>query len=665
MRPIRFLAAFLALATSILATSAHAQTTPPPTGPYIPLETFQQITLPGPINEFRSASGAPGAHYWQNRADYTLHATLDTATKTLHGDEIITYTNNSPDTLDVLWLNIEQNTYRQDSRAKAMSGGGRRRSGDNHTDGYTFESVELLSGTNQKASASKADYILSDTRMQLRLPHPLAPHAVVRVKIAYHYTIPGVWGGRTSWAAYKQGDIYDIAQWYPRLCVYDDLRGWNTEPYLANEFFLEYGNFDYTVTVPANFIVSGSGELVNPAGVLTKSEQTNLARARNSDTTVMLRTAADVAAAIAGKTTATKTWHFRMTNTRDVAWSASPTFLWDAARINLPDNKKALAQSVYPIEAVGPDAWDRSTQYIKDTVEHMSARWYPYPYPNAINVAGPTEGMEYPGIVFDGPEERGVVAFFVGAHEIGHTWFPMIVGSNERRDAFMDEGFNTFIDTFESDDFNRGEYAPKRDSEYAPEKGIAPADQIVTLLKDPDAPPIVTRADAIPEKYRHPVTYFKAAFGLTLLRDDILGPERFDHAFRKYIADWAYKHPSPSDFMREMESDGGEDLGWFWQGYYFHNWQMDMRVTAVVANDNGPGVKVTVTNFGKLVLPTNLLVSCADGSKIETAVPVETWMQNKQHTFVVGCATNRTATAILDPDHKVPLSVRGTSASTE
>jgi hypothetical protein len=218
----------------------------------------------------------------------------------------------------------------------------------------------------------------------------------------------------------------------------------------------------------------------------------------------------------------------------------------------------------------------------------------------------------------------------------------------------MDEGFNTFIDVFESDDFNHSEYGPKRDGEYAPDKSLSPADQIAKLLADPDAPPIMTRADAIREKYRHPVTYFKAAFGLTLLREQILGPERFDRAFRKYIADWAFKHPKPSDFFRAMESEGGEDLSYFWRGYYFNNWQMDMRVTKIEAAEGG--VKVTVENRGKLIVPTTLRVRFADGSHADVAVPVETWMQSASHAFVV--KGTGSASAELDPEHKVPLSDR-------
>ena len=266
-----------------------------------------------------------------------------------------------------------------------------------------------------------------------------------------------------------------------------------------------------------------------------------------------------------------------MDKTRDVAFSASRAFIWDAARINLPGGKTALAESVYPAESAGDAAWGRSTEYLRDSVEHFSQRWYVYPYATAWSVAGGSSGMEYPGMAFDGIGDKGKLLFWITAHEIGHTWYPMTVGSDERRDAWMDEGFNTFIDVYESDQFKGGVYGPKRDSEYA-QGGGNPVDEIQSVLADPEAPPIVSRADTVSEKYRHAVTYFKTALGLVMLREQILGPDRFDPAFRKYTADWAFKHPKPSDFFRAMESEAGEDLSWYWRGWFLNNWTLDLAV---------------------------------------------------------------------------------------
>jgi hypothetical protein len=619
------------------------------TSGYDPRLTFAPLTLPQPVNGYRSSNGAPGPNYWQNEADYELHAALDTEAKQLSTTETITYTNNSPDVLPSLWVQVEQNIYRKDSRSRIASGGVRRRRGGEEagptpsTEGYVFDSVEVEQGK----QTTKAEYVISDTRMQIRLTTALAGHGgLLKIHIKYHYQIPGAWGGRTSWGATKSGEIYDMAQWYPRMCVYDDLRGWDTLPYIGAEFYLEYGHFDYFVTVPSAMIVAGSGELVNPKEVLTKTEMERLEQARSSDKTVYIRTPAEVNdPASRPKQGGTLTWHFHMDHTRDVVWSASPTFVWDAAKINLPDGKKSLAMSVYPPESVGPDAWDKSTEYTKDTIERFSKHWYPYPWPAAVSIAGFSSGMEYPGVVFDGVEDKGPFFFWLTAHEFGHTWFPMIVGSNERRHAFMDEGFNTFIDIEESAEYAGGKYGPKRDSEYS--AGGEPPDMILKVLDNAEAGTLMMPADSYPGQLGHPVSYFKGAYGMVLLREQILGPERFDWAFRKYIKDWAFKHPSPSDFFREMESEGGEDLSWFWRGWYFNNWKYDVAV------DKIEGSVVTISNRGQLVLPTPVEVRFKNGEKVRVTLPVEAWLTKGTLEWKL---ENKTpiAEVVVDPDHVLP-----------
>ena len=634
-----------ALPFAVAQTAPLLSTTPS----YDPRLTFAPLQLPEPVNAYRSSNGAPGPSYWQNEADYEMHAELDTQAKILRNDEVITYTNNSPDALPSLWIHMEQNLYRKDARGQIVNGALFRRmrspaaanAPTPSTDGFELDAVEIERG----AARIKVETLIDDTRMQVRLPEPLAPRGgVLKLHIKYHYQIPGIWGGRTSWGMSKQGEIYDMAQWYPRMCVYDDLRGWDTLPYIGAEFYLEYGHFDYYVTVPSEMIVAGSGELMNPKDVLTPAQIDRLAEARKSDKTVVIRTAAEVTEPSSRpKVGGTLTWHFHMDQTRDVVWSASPVFVWDAARINLPDGKTSLAESVYPPESVGDDAWSRSTEYVKDTVERFSKQWYPYPWPAAINVAGFSTGMEYPGIVFDGIDDKGKVLFWITAHEIGHTWFPMIVGSNERRNAFMDEGFNTFIDIDESAEFGGGVYGPKRDSEYS--AGGEPPDTILKVLDNPAAPNILMAADAIPWQIGHPVSYFKGAYGMVLLREQILGKDRFDWAFRKYIRDWAYKHPSPSDFFREMSSEGGEDLSWFWRGWYMNNWRFDMAVTGIDEDH------VTLVNKGQLVLPATVEVQYTDGAKTRFRVPVETWESKGE---VVWTGEKPIASATVDPDHVLP-----------
>jgi hypothetical protein len=621
-----------------LTTAASAQV-------YQPRETFAPFDLGQPAGRVRSASGLPGADYWQNRADYQIRATLDPAAKTITGSVDIHYTNASPDVLDVLWLQLDQNLYRPGSRGADSRGG----AAAGNTGGIMLETVSVESG----GQTSTVTPLISDTRAQLRLATPLAAGAKAVIRIRYHYTVPSeAFGGRTGWLTSKNGgDIFSIAQWYPRMAVYDDLRGWDTAPYLAQEFYLEYGDFDYWLTLPSDMLVAGSGELQNPAEVLTPTQVARLAKARASDATVIIRAPGEIAdPASRPKRGGTLTWHYRMENTRDVAFSASKAFAWDAARINLPGGKASLAMSFYPAESQGNDRWGRSTEYLKDSVERFSAKWFVYPWPAAVNVAGPASGMEYPGIVFDGIEDKGKELFWITAHEIGHSWFPMIVGFDERRHAWMDEGFNTFIDTYQSDEFNRGEYAPKRDSEYAPGGGN-PVDGILAVLGDPDAPPILSRADTVVEKWRHPVTYFKSALGLVLLREQILGPERFDPAFRKFIAAWAFKHPKPADFFRAMESDAGEDLSWWWRGWYANNWQMDLAVAGIdTAKDGTPLVKVESRD--RLVMPVTLRVTYADGHKTDLRLPAETWI--RQSATAIPVPRGQVTRAEFDPDHKLP-----------
>jgi hypothetical protein len=630
--------------------SISAQKNPHPI--FNPHELFAQNFYTKNGNEFRSANGAPGPKYWQNRADYALQATIDTVENTLKATETISYTNNSPDNLSSLWLQLDQNTYRKDARSKFYSSG----VANGSTEGYQFENVTI----EFKGKTIKADYIITDTRMQIRLPQSLSSKEKMKINIKYHYTIPGTFGNRTDFFSTKNGKIYEIAQWYPRMCVYDDLEGWSTLPFLGSgEFYCEYGDFDYAVTVPAGMIVAGSGELQNEKEVLTPIQIERLNAARKSDKTIMIRTEKEVNDA-AGKNKNSKsvTWHFKMNNTRDVAFGASSAYVWDAAKVNLPDGKKCLAMSVYPVESAGEDGWGRATEYLKKSIEYFSEKWFVYPYPVAINEAGRAGGMEYPGIVFDGMNAKKGNLYWVTAHEIGHNWFPMIVGSDERRYAWMDEGFNTFIDVYAADEFNHGEYAPKRDGEYAPGKGN-PADEIIPLLKDSAAPSMMARADMLTEKYRHPLVYFKPAFGLVMLREIVLGPDRFDYAFKKYIERWAYKHPSPDDFFRTMDNEAGESLSWFWKEWFYHNWQLDLAVQSVSYPNNDPksGVDITVANLQKMAMPCTLEIVFKDGSKQTIQLPVETWMQSDAHKIHLA-TTQPVASVIIDPENKLPDSNR-------
>ncbi len=651
---LKFTCIILLLNVSI---AAHAQRKPRNTSNDTVTSNYQPSALFSPLyysqrgNEFHSANGAPGPKYWQNRVDYWLNASIDTTAKTLTATEKINYTNSSPDALSFLWLQLDQNTYKKDARSNFVTGFSP--APDQHTDGYNIESVDIINGK----ISQKVEFVINDTRMQIRLPKAVLPNGgIITLNIKYKYTIPGNFGGRTDYVDTKNGKIYEIAQWFPRMCVYDDTRGWDTLPFLGSgEFYLEYGDIDYKVTVPADMIIAGSGELLNPAEVLTAKQISRLDAARNSDKTIMIRSAEEVtnpSSRPANK--GTLTWHFKMLNTRDVAFGASKAYIWDAARVNLPEGKKSLSMSVYPVESAGNDAWGRATEYLKKSIEYFSEKWFVYPYPVAVNEAGIAGGMEYPGIVFDGITDRGDELYWVTAHEIGHNWFPMIVGSDERRFAWMDEGLNTFIDVYAADEFNHGEYAPKRDGEYAPAKGN-PADEIVPVINDPEAPTIMTAPDAISEKYRHPLTYFKPAFGLVLLREQILGHDRFDYAFKNYIHTWAYKHPQPDDFFRSIENGAGEDLSWFWKGWFYNNYPLDLALTNAkyVNGDPKKGIQVTVVNKGQMAMPFTIEVKLKDGSKKRLNLPVETWLQNKAITFIIPTTTEAESVTV-DPDAGLP-----------
>lgn len=602
-------------------------------------EAFAPFFYPASGNEYRSAGGQPGPKYWQNAADYKITVTLDTLQHRITGSVVITYKNNSPDQLPFVWLQMDQNIYREDSRGTAtVVASGARFGNRAFTEGFELKSVSIIS--NGKTTA--ADYLVNDTRMQVRLKDALKTGTSLQLKIDYAYTIPEYGTDRSGRLHTQHGWIYEIAQWYPRMAVYDDILGWNNLPYMgAAEFYLEYGNFDYTITAPASILIAGSGELINEAQVLSPVEISRLAKARNSDATVFIRDSTDVKN---NHPKGNRTWHFVCKNSRDVAWGASAAFLWDASRMNLPGGKKGLAQSLYPIEVAGPKAWGRSTEYVKGCIEHYSDTWFPYTYPVATNVAGIVGGMEYPGIVFCGWKATERSLWGVTDHEFGHNWFPMIVGSNERKYAWMDEGFNTFINGIATQNFNKGEYATKSSV-----RGMTGA------FFSPAIPPILTTPDVMDSKYLGVLAYYKPAAGLNLLRNEIVGAERFDYAFREYIKRWAFKHPTPYDFFRTIENVTGEDLSWFWRGWFLHTWKIDQAVKSVKYIDDDPlqGALITIQNLEKLPMPVTLAITDA-GRKTDTLrLPVEIWQRGGDWTIRYPSRTNLIS-VVIDPLGNLP-----------
>ena len=613
----------LAIAVSVLFS---AQTDTPK---YSYTDAFKPFFYQNNGTETRSASGKPGHNYWQNSADYVLNATLNDGKNEISGSAEITYTNNSFDDLGFLWLQLDQNLFKKNSRGNAVIPTGGSRNGAKGQDfdgGYTIKSVEIISA-NGKNLKVNPKYTISDTRMQIDLPQELkSKGGVVKFIINYSFVSPNYGSDRMGIEATKNGKIFTMAQWYPRMCVYDDIMGWNTLPYLgAGEFFLEYGNITANLTVPANQYVVASGELLNSKEVYSSEQNKKWDAARNSDKTVIIRSAAQ---ANAGEKTssATKTWKFKIENTRDFAWASSSAFILDAAKINLPSGKKSLAISAYPVESDGNAAWGRSTEYTKTSIENYSKRWYEYTYPNAVNVAGNEGGMEYPGIVFCSLDSKGADLWGVTDHEFGHNWFPMIVGSNERMFAWMDEGFNTFINDISTKEFNKGEY-------YAPKS----LQSMAFAFNSDQMEPVATAPDNLKERNLGFLAYYKPGAGLQMLRENILGEEKFDKAFREYIKRWAFKHPTPEDFFRTMENVSGEDLSYFWRGWFLNKWKIDQKMTSVkyINGDFKNGATIKIENVGQLPMPVNMDIKFKDGSVENVQLPVEIWKRNSEWSFEV------------------------------
>jgi len=610
---------------------------------YVPKDLFSPSFYPAAGSNTRSADGSPDVGYWQNKADYQISVSLNDVTNEIKGSVMITYKNNSPHSLSYLWLQLDQNLFSKESRGQArMPVDSRSRYGDSKSDfngGYKISSVKI--------GDHVTDFLITDTRMQLRLKEPSKPGgAVTKIQIDYSFILPEYGADRCGILSTAKGNIYTVAQWYPRMCVYDDVQGWNTLPYLGpSEFYLEYGDFDVTITAPASHIVVASGELQNPIEALTTLQFKRWEDAKKSDKTVIIRSEKEVSDPGSRPATATVSWHYTINNARDVAWASSKAFIWDAAKINLPSGKTALAMSVYPAESKGAQGWGRATEYSKASVENYSKRWLEYPYPVATNVAGIVGGMEYPGIVFCGYRAETDQLFGVTDHEFGHTWFPMIVGSNERKYGWMDEGFNTFINSLADDDFNNGEY--KRYPQNM--------EQTAGYMFGPNTEAIMTTPDELKESNIGIALYFKPGYGLELLRNEIVGPVRFDYAFKNYIQKWAYKHPTPWDFFKTMDNATGENLCWFWKAWFVENYRLDQAILSVTYENDNPaeGALVTIANLDQMAMPVVIEYETVKGKKGRIKLPVEIW--NNTASWKQQLPTKeKLAKVVIDPDKVFP-----------
>ena len=621
------------LGSSVFAQQAHNSNVQEA---FLPFDT-------GVSTATRSASGKPGAEYWQNRADYSIKTKLDPKKHSVSSSVEITYTNNSPDELEFLWLQLDQDLFSQESwGAKLTPVQGARFGNAAFDGGYDIKKLKVKYGNKEYSPVTRK----VDTNLKLNLNEPLAAEGgTISISIEYSFVVPEYGSDRMGRIETENGWIYEIAQWYPRMAVYDDIQGWNVMPYLGQgEFYLEYGDFDYEITAPKDFIVVGSGELLNPGDVLTKEQQKRFEKAKKSDKTVAIISQEEVGN-VDRPGRRNLTWKFRMENSRDIAWAASKAFIWDAARMNLPDGKTALAQSVYPVESAGEEGWGRSTEYVKYSIEYNSEKWFPYSYPVATNVAGIVGGMEYPGIVFCSWKSKTGGLWGVTDHEFGHNWFPMVVGSNERQNAWMDEGFNTFINEYSTESFNEGEYYSRRTSSRA----------ITRWMVSPRNEPIMTYPDQVQPGNLGILAYYKPAIGLIMLRESILGHELFDDAFREYIQRWKYKHPGPNDFFNTMEDVSGYDLDWFWRGWFATDWKLDQAVDSVSYPEEDPalGSLITFSNHEKMVMPVTLEITQENGTVETVDLPVQVWQTG--NTWTISYKSDSPITkVVIDPEAVFP-----------
>jgi len=553
-------------------------------------DKFRQLSdevLPTP-NVYRTASGAPGHKYWQQQADYKIDVTLDDQKQRLIGLAKIKYYNNSPDSLRYLWVQLDQNRYAHDSNAqksefassapKAGYGTLRQKMHEKtYVGGYDIAAVTDSGGADLK-------YIINDTMMRIDLVSPLRPGQKFNFTVEWSYNIldAKIIRARGGKEYFKEDDnyIYEIAQWFPRMAAYSDYDGWTNKQFLGNgEFTLEFGDYDVSITVPADHVVSATGTLQNPSDVLTKLQQQRLKEAETAKTPVMIITTEEAAAKLDSRAKTTRTWRFKADNVRDFAFASSRKFLWDAQGYYQPENgKTVMAMSFYPEE--GNPLWEKySTQAIIHTLEVYNRYALTYPYAVAQSVNGPVGGMEYPMITFNGPRptkdkktgkktysdrtKYGLITVII--HEIGHIYFPMIVNSDERQWTWMDEGLNTFLQGLAEEEWEK-DYPTRRAEPY----------QIVNYMKSKKQVPIMTNSESILQFGNN--AYGKPAIALRILRESIMGRELFDFAFREYAQRWKFKRPTPADFFRTMEDASGVDLDWFWRGWFYTTDNVDISL---------------------------------------------------------------------------------------
>lgn len=552
----------------------------------IPSDKFKQLeeNLPTP-NEYRTASGAPGHRYWQQRADYVVDVEIDDANQRLNGKETITYKNLSPDSLSYIWVQLDQNIHAKDSNSQLTQTAPRF-----DTNGIPLSQIEQFAAreydgrvnvTNVSDAANKPlKYLVNKTMMRIDLAVPLAPGGTLVFNVGWNYAINNnrVYGGRAGYEFFpRDGNyIYEMAQWFPRMAAYTDYQGWQHTQFLgAGEFTLEFGDYLVRITVPNDHVVSATGVLQNPKDVLTTQQIARLKQAETAKEPLKIVTNEEAKLNEASKPTGKKTWVFKGDNVRDFAFAASRKFIWDAQGHNVGGNK-VMAMSFYPTE--GNPLWEKySTQAIIHTLNVYSRYTFDYPYPVAQSINGPVGGMEYPMICFNGPRPRpdgtysaqtkyGLISVII--HEVGHNYFPMIVNSDERDWTWMDEGLNTFVQFLAESEWEKNYPSRRGEPQF-----------ITDYMISQNQVPIMTQSDSLLQFGAN--AYAKPATALNVLRETVLGRENFDFAFKQYAQRWKFKRPEPADFFRTMEDASGVDLDWFWRGWFYSTDHVDISIENV------------------------------------------------------------------------------------
>jgi len=658
----------VALATFGLAVSTLAAE--PNTGREDKFRQLEEI-LPTPTT-IRTASGAPGTAYWQQRADYSIRATLDETRRTITGAETITYHNNSPDALSYLWVQLDQNIYKKDSDARTTATVMSREAWANAKDADAGLKFDGLRGTLEAgvfdggynigavkdASGRPLHYIINRTMMRIDLPQPLKAGARVAFSIEWNYKIneQKVLGGRSGYEKFDEdkNDLYEIAQWFPRMAAYYDTYGWQHKQFLGSgEFTLEFGDYDVQLTVPADHIVAATGELQNADAVLTSAQRERLRQAKTAKQPVVIVTQAEATAAEKSHSTASKTWHFKAKNVRDFAFASSRKFIWDAQGFK-KDATDVMAMSFYPKE--GNPLWGQySTQAIIHTIDQYNKYSFDFPYPTAISVNGPVGGMEYPMISFNGPrptkdKKTGALTYSkrtkyglisVVIHEVGHNYFPMIVNSDERQWTWMDEGLNSFVQYL----------AEQAWEEHYPQSRGEPR-AIVDYMRSKNQVPIMTNSESVVQMGFN--AYAKPTTALIVLRETILGRELFDFAFREYAQRWKFKRPTPADFFRTMEDASGTDLDWFWRGWFYTIDNVDVSVdgiTEVGIDTKNPEVEQAWKKAQHDALPVSITDQRNKGTlarRVESHPELKDFYNEHDDFTVTNQARNKYAESVAD-----------------